>query len=69
MGYEKSDEPLELRKEFLEQLASVDRQEENGELEYVSHTSLMNEINAILSETRGAVGASKEVFYHPLMIK
>ncbi|MNC83720.1 hypothetical protein D3C75_1378390 [compost metagenome] len=55
---DEADEPLEFQKELLEEFEAVGRQDKSG---FVSHATLMKEINDILSETRTALRASKGV--------
>lgn len=64
MNSEKTDEPLEFQKELHEEFEAVGRQDKS---KFVSHATLMKEINDILSETRATLRASKGV--PPLSVK
>ncbi|AZZ10875.1 TPA: hypothetical protein ACKP97_003913 [Pseudomonas aeruginosa] len=52
MKYDKPNEPLEFQKEFMDKLASMERQLKAGTLKLVSHDDLMKDIDDILADTR-----------------
>ncbi|MGA4472905.1 hypothetical protein ACPA2M_08015 [Ectopseudomonas chengduensis] len=52
MKYDKPNEPLEFQKEFMDKLASMERQLKAGTMKLVSHDELMKDIDDILADTR-----------------